>query len=71
MLSTIPSEMRARDKFGNDIKPLDVLAFNTSLLLVNAHFSLNEPKPTVPGLIEVGGLHIGNNKPLPSVIINI
>lgn len=59
--------MRVRDFFGDEITPLDVLAFNTSLILVNAHFSLNEPKPTVPGIVEIGGLHIGPLLPLPTV----
>lgn len=59
--------MRVRDAFGDDVRPLDEIAFNTSLLLVNAHFSMNEPKPIVPGLIEVGGLHIKTPKSLPKV----
>ncbi|XP_018328632.1 UDP-glucuronosyltransferase 2B30-like [Agrilus planipennis] len=64
LISTIPSEMRARDFFGTDLPPLDQLAFNMSLLLVNSYFGLSDPRPTVPGLIEVGGLHIQNPKNL-------
>jgi glucuronosyltransferase len=44
--------------FGQDIPPLSELKKRTSLLLVNSHFSLNGPRPTVPGFVEVGGLHI-------------
>lgn len=63
--------MRVREVLGNNIKPLDEIAYNTSLMLVNAHFSLNEAKPTVPGLIEIAGLHIKNPKPLPTVITHL
>ncbi|KAF2883590.1 hypothetical protein ILUMI_22585 [Ignelater luminosus] len=65
LLSTIPSEMRARDFFGTNMPPLDYIAANTSLLLVNTNFLINDPRPTVPGLIEVGGIHIEKTKPLP------
>ncbi|XP_018570347.1 UDP-glucuronosyltransferase 1-1 isoform X2 [Anoplophora glabripennis] len=37
---------------------------NTSLMLVNTHFSLNLPRPLVPSVIEVGGIHIRNLRPL-------
>lgn len=59
--------MRVRDAFGDSVRPLDEIAFSTSLLLVNAHFSINQAKPIVPGLIEVGGLHIEKSKSLPKV----
>lgn len=71
VLSTIPSEMKVRDFFGGDVRPLDEIAFGTSLLLVNAHFSINDPKPTVPGVVEVGGLHIGGTaEKTPNVTCN-
>ncbi|KAL3266347.1 hypothetical protein HHI36_010525 [Cryptolaemus montrouzieri] len=38
---------------------------NTSLLLANSHFSLTYPRPLVPGVIEVGGIHIEDKKMLP------
>lgn len=37
---------------------------NDSILLVNTHFSVNYPRPLVPNIIEVGGIHIGQ----PNVI---
>ncbi|XP_023311037.1 UDP-glucuronosyltransferase 2B14-like [Anoplophora glabripennis] len=40
---------------------------NTSLVLVNTHFSLNLPRPLVPNVIEVGGIHIRNQRPLSKV----
>lgn len=68
-LSVIPSELRSRELFGPDVTAIDVLAYNTSLLLVNSHFSVNFPRPMVPNVIEVAGIHIKNPKPLPEVII--
>ncbi|KAK3929059.1 UDP-glycosyltransferase UGT5 [Frankliniella fusca] len=56
----------AERHFGPGLPPLRALARNASLLLVNAHFSLNPPLAEVPGIVEVGGLHIPDYaKPLP------
>lgn len=46
---------------------LDVLAYNTSLQLVNSHFSVNNARPLVPNVVEVGGLHVGEPRPLSKV----
>ncbi|KAF2881519.1 hypothetical protein ILUMI_24653 [Ignelater luminosus] len=59
----------ALEVFRNDLPPLRNIAINASLVLVNSHFSLNLPRPLVPAVIEVGGLHIGEAKKLPQVII--
>lgn len=41
---------------------------NTSILLLNSHFTVNMARPAVPNFIEVGGLHIDRNvKPLDKV----
>ncbi|GJQ69931.1 hypothetical protein Trydic_g13331 [Trypoxylus dichotomus] len=57
-LSTAASEIRAREFFGNQLPSLEAIVSNTSLLLVNSHLSVNVPRPMVPNVIEVGGLHI-------------
>lgn len=44
--------------------PLQELTKNFSLVFVNQHFSLSFPRPYVPNMIEVGGLHI-DHKPAP------
>lgn len=62
-----PSNTLAREFFGADMPDLDDLAYNTSLLLVNSHFSINQARPTVPNFIEVGGLHINDPQPLSDV----
>lgn len=53
--------------FGNLGASLDCDVLNDSLLLTASHFSVNLPRPLVPNLIEVGGLHIDKTKALPKV----
>lgn len=48
----------AREYFGEDIPPLDDLMSNASLALINNHISINYPRPLLPNVIEVGGMHI-------------
>lgn len=67
LFSDSPSQQLVREHFGQDIPDLAELAMNTSLLLVNSHFSLNAPRPLVPSIVEIGGLHITKPKPLPQV----
>lgn len=44
----------------------DEAVANVSLVLLNSHFSINGPRPYVPNMIEVGGLHVRRDiKPLP------
>lgn len=40
------------------------LAKRTSMMFVNTHFSLSGPKPLPPTVIEIGGVHIQDLKPL-------
>lgn len=57
----IPKQDSIMRQFFNDtdpIPPLSELVRKTSLLLVNNHFSLNYPKPLMPNIIEVGGMHV-------------
>lgn len=57
------------DDDGNDNMPaLSDIAMNSSLLLTNSHFSLFSPRPLVPSVIEVSGLHIDEPKPIPKVM---
>jgi glucuronosyltransferase len=73
-LSDSPTQKLVHQYFGQDIPDLAELAKNMSLILVNSHFSLNSPRPLVPGVVEIGGIHIVKPKPLPQVrqvMINI
>lgn len=56
-----------RKYFGEDVPPLRDIAKNISLTLVNSHFTLNRPRPLLPGVVEVGGMFIEPSKPLPEV----
>jgi glucuronosyltransferase len=63
----IVTQSYVRKHFGDDVPSLSDIARNTNLLLVNTHFSLNRPRPLVPGIVEVGGLHMKPPKKLPKV----
>lgn len=43
----------------------DIL-YNTSLVLLNSHPTLNQPVPTVPNMIEIGGFHMKPAQKLPN-----
>jgi glucuronosyltransferase len=68
IFAELPSDTILKKHFGKDVPPLSELKKRTSLILVNSHYSLNYPRPTVPGFIEVGGIHIQSNGILPKVI---
>lgn len=53
--------------FGKLTSSLSDAIYNDSLLLINTHFTLNLPRPLVPNVVEVGGIHIGKIRPLPKV----
>lgn len=63
----VVTERLVHRHIGNDVPALSDIARNTSLLLLNTHFSLNLPRPLVPGIVEVGGLHLKPSKKLPKV----
>jgi len=65
----LPAQDRLMRKyFGDDLPPLKNIIKNTSLILVNHHFSLAFPRPYVPNMVEVAGMHIKPLKPLPKDI---
>lgn len=53
--------------FGELAATLESDVLNDSLLLVASHFSLNLPRPMVPNVIEVGGIHVGKPNALSKV----
>ncbi|XP_046402400.1 UDP-glucosyltransferase 2-like [Ischnura elegans] len=61
--SAMESDMRWA--FGEDTPSISELEEYVSLGIINHHFSLNQARQTVPGLIEAGGLHIKPPKELP------
>lgn len=46
---------------------LERMLNNVSLTLVNSHHTIGVPRPYLPGVIEVGGMHIKDPKSLPKV----
>lgn len=46
---------------------LENIVSELSLLLVNSHHTIQGPRPLMPGLVEVGGMHISAEKPLDKV----
>ena len=42
-------------------------ATSTDLLLLNSHFSISYPRPLIPNVIQVGGLHVTEPNKLPEV----
>lgn len=61
------SEKVMRDVLGVQEDFLYQFTKRTSVVFVNTHFSLNALTPRVPGVIDVGGIHIKDAKPLPKV----
>ncbi|XP_050544296.1 UDP-glucosyltransferase 2-like [Daktulosphaira vitifoliae] len=53
-----PSTELVRRYFGVDTPPVSEIVKHTSLILVNSHHSLLQPRPFVPNVVEVGGVHI-------------
>lgn len=58
-------------KFGPGIPDVHEIAKNTSLMFINTHFSLHGPRPIATNLIEIGGIHIKPEKPLPNDLIDV
>ncbi|KDR22772.1 hypothetical protein L798_15644, partial [Zootermopsis nevadensis] len=65
----LPRQDKIVKPFFKDVEGLPHLAeldaTSTALLLVNSHFSISSPKPLMPNIVQVGGLHIKPPKPLP------
>ncbi|XP_023022724.2 UDP-glycosyltransferase UGT5 isoform X1 [Leptinotarsa decemlineata] len=53
---------------GQDVLDNGDIMYNMSLMFTNSHFSLNLPKPLVPSIIEIGGIHLEKPKKLPDHI---
>ena len=60
-----------RKYLGDDLPPLSDIAKNTSLLLLNHHHSLAFPRPFLPNVIQVAGIHVHEPKPLPEVSLQL
>jgi len=45
--------------------PLEHMLKNVSLTLVNSNYAIGVPRPYLPGIVEVGGMHVKPPKSLP------
>nr|CAD7573031.1 unnamed protein product [Timema californicum] len=65
----LPKQNQLLVKYFKDTKEnlpyVDDLVKRTSLVFLNNHFSYNFPRPYVPNIVEVGGLHVKPAKKLP------
>ena len=58
--------------FPNAKKSFNEMTKSVNFVLLNSHFSINGPRPYVPNMVEVGGMHINRvPNPLPEDIKNI
>lgn len=72
MFSDGPSTELARRHFGPETPPVpDIVRRRTALVFVNGHHSLTQSRPLVPNVIEVGGLHIVDQKNVTNVSVRI
>lgn len=60
----------AKQVYGDDLRPFEQIASEASLMLLNTHFTHMGARPNVPGIIEIGGIHIGAVKKLPKVSLS-
>ncbi|XP_044733865.1 UDP-glycosyltransferase UGT5-like, partial [Chrysoperla carnea] len=67
-LLTRPADVAVRKYLGENIPSVADLAKNTSLFLINTHYTLNRARAYPPNVIEISGVHLGKPKPLPSDI---
>jgi glucuronosyltransferase len=66
----LPKQQALLEKYFSDYAPLPSISeldSSTSLLLLNHHFSISYPKPLMPNVVQVGGMHVKPAKKLPAV----
>ncbi|KAB0795112.1 hypothetical protein PPYR_11951 [Photinus pyralis] len=63
-LLTLPKHNEIMQRYIPGTPHLNELYYNTSLMLLNSHTSINSPVPLVPNMIEIGGFHVNPPKPL-------
>lgn len=61
----MPEHRKLFKKYIKSEIELDDVVYNVSLILGNSHVSLYNAVPQVPGIINIGGFHVGPLKPLP------
>ncbi|CAG7719991.1 unnamed protein product [Allacma fusca] len=54
-----------RKELGEDLPSLDVFRRNASMIFTNSHFTQTFPRPLLPDVVEIGGMHCKPAKALP------
>lgn len=70
IFSELPSHRLAENVLKKSLPSMESMNSWTSLVLVNSHYSLSQSRPFPPNIVEVGGIHIKQPKPLPKVSRN-
>lgn len=60
-----PKENEILHTYLPDAPHLNEILYNASLILLNSHTSFKDPLPLLPNMIEIGGFHVSEPKPLP------
>jgi glucuronosyltransferase len=63
-------ESTYREALGQDVPSVREIERNASLVLNNAHFSLSYPRPQLPQVVDVGGMHCRAGQPLPQDLLD-
>uniref|UniRef100_A0A182PLT1 Peptidase S1 domain-containing protein n=1 Tax=Anopheles epiroticus TaxID=199890 RepID=A0A182PLT1_9DIPT len=61
----LEQDVIAREAFGQGVPSVTALEQSISVILVNSHPIVSIPRPTMRGLVDIGGAHIRPPKPLP------
>lgn len=69
----VPKDVEVVKKyFGpQEAEQVQNMAYNTSLIILNTHYTVNLPRVMPPNVIEIGGIHIGKAKGVPKVCSNL
>lgn len=67
----VPRDKQIIERFfgSQEANELEGLGYNSTLLLLNTHYSVNLPRVTLPNIVEIGGIHIGLVNKLPEVCL--
>lgn len=60
-----PSQNKILHQYFPEAPHLNEIIYNASLILLNSHSSVTDPVPHLPNMIQIGGIHFEEPKPLP------
>lgn len=66
-LTMLPAADNLLQEFFPGMPPLETLYYNSSLTLINGHFSIDGQTPLLPSQVEIGTINAKRPEPLPQV----